>query len=177
MCHAISARWPADNCPAISAAMLTSAFVGSTAPGLSVMMLVASAQSRSLTGSGASTLVMVVCTSGCIVASSPQRYQRSGGAGVVRIEVRGQPADPVLKLANSLLKLAVALRQLTGLGADFLGERLDEVQRLAPRDVDQIYLRQLFCNRLDGLVEEPIVAGRRRTVVRSDFRHRIEPRL
>ena len=31
MRHAISARWPADKCPAISAAMLTSALMGSTA--------------------------------------------------------------------------------------------------------------------------------------------------
>src|SRR5262249_8931836 len=69
MCHAISARWLADNCPAISVAIDTSVLIGITAPGLSATMVQASAQSRSLIGSGASTLVMVVCISGCIAPS------------------------------------------------------------------------------------------------------------
>src|SRR5215831_6900691 len=120
--------------------MLTSALMGSTASGLSATMLQASAQSRSLTGSGASTLLMVVCASGGI-ASTSQRYQRRNGPRMVGVHVGAQLDDLEFKLTNSpfkaelVLKLTNAPLKLAGLGANFLSERLDELQRLAPRDV------------------------------------------
>src|SRR5262249_47553835 len=99
MCHTISARWLADNCPAISAAIDTSVLIGITAPGLSATMVQASAQSRSLIGHGTSTMVMVVCIPGCIAPSLEAQHRHDNGAYINAADT--QSVIPTLEIQST----------------------------------------------------------------------------